>query len=164
LNNQIQTDSLKPSDENGLLLKLNDDLRTEINNENSLSIIKSCIFFLCHWTKGFQTEIAKRLEKRLMSPTESLGECGKLDRVFIIKQGTVEVYLNRFGSNQNQKKLLKTITITPLSEVTDNIYGYTSAISNRPVYLHAVAKDFTATYSISKEDFLECVNLDSRDF
>lgn len=32
LNNQIQTDSLKPSDENGLFMKLNDDLRTEINN------------------------------------------------------------------------------------------------------------------------------------
>ena len=57
------------------------------------------------------------------------------DRIFIIKQGKVKVFMNRFGSNSNQKKLLKIITIDPFSEVTDNLYGYTTAFSNRPVYL-----------------------------
>ncbi len=33
----------------------------EITNENSLSIVKSSIFYLCHWSKGFQGEIAKAL-------------------------------------------------------------------------------------------------------
>jgi len=51
-------------------------------------------------------------------------------------------------------KVLKTITNTIDSEVSDNCYGYTSAISIRPVKLYAISKDFTSCYYIEKDKFL----------
>ena len=47
--------------------------------------------------------------------------------------------MNKFGSSANQKKLLRSIKVNPLLPVADNLYGYTIAFSNRPVYLEAVA-------------------------
>lgn len=49
-------------------------------------------------------------------------------------------------------------------EVSDNVYGYTAVFSNRPVKLEAISKDFTSTYSVSKNDFLFCVNQNRQDF
>lgn len=72
--------------------------------------------------------------------------------------------MSRFGSNQDQRKLLRVISIEADAGVSNNIYGYTVAFSNRPVRLEAVASEFSSTYSISKEHFMQCVNLDKRDF
>jgi hypothetical protein len=47
--------------------------------------------------------------------------------------------------------------------VCNNIYGYTSTFSNRPVKLWAIAKEFTSTYSLSREAFLECIRPTSTD-
>lgn len=104
-------------------------------------------------------EIARSLEKRLFSPNERLGETGN-DRIYIIKTGKLCVYMNRFSNN---KKLIRTIVINPKLTVSNNIYGYTSAFSNRPVHLEAIAKELTTTYSVSRERFKECVGLDRRD-
>jgi hypothetical protein len=41
--------------------------------------------------------------------------------------------MNRF--NNHNKKLLRTIVIEPDIPVSNNIYGYTSAFSNRVVHL-----------------------------
>lgn len=98
-----------------------------------MSILKTSIFYLCHWSKEFQSEIAKSLEKRLFSPNERLGEISGVEKIYIIKTGKVSIYMNRF--NNGNKKLLRTITINPETEVSNNIYGYTSAFSNRPVHL-----------------------------
>jgi len=59
--------------------------------------------------------------------------------------------------------LLKTIEPNPSAEVCDNIYGYTSIFTPRPLKFNAVSKDFTCVYSISKKNFLECVNNDKMD-
>lgn len=48
-------------------------------------------------------------------------------------------------------------------EISDNVYGYTAMISNKPCYLEAVASDFTASLFISKEDFEVCVNKNNLD-
>lgn len=59
--------------------------------------------------------------------------------------------MNRYGSNQEYRKLLRVINTATHAEVSDNIYGYTSAFSNRPVRLHAIAKEFTSTYSVNSD-------------
>jgi len=30
-------------------------LNLEIHHENSLTVVKSCVFFLCHWSKALQS-------------------------------------------------------------------------------------------------------------
>lgn len=74
--------------------------------------------------------------------------------------------MNRYGSNQEHKKVLRVIDTSKSShlEVTDNIYGYTTIFSNRPVRLEAMAKDFTSTYSVNRDDILFCVNQNTSDF
>lgn len=72
--------------------------------------------------------------------------------------------MNKYGTNQEYRKLLKVIDTRKLQEVSNNIYGYTTAFSNRPVNLEAIANDFTSTYSVSKEEFLECIYQNTQDF
>jgi hypothetical protein len=72
--------------------------------------------------------------------------------------------MNRFMTQQEIKKLLKTIESPNSIEVSNNLYGLTAIISNRPVGLSAVAKDFTSTYFIGKKQFLECVAVEYLDF
>ncbi len=45
----------------------------------------------------------------------------------------MSIYMNRF--NNGNKKLLRTISVSGECEVGDNIYGYSSAFSNRRVHL-----------------------------
>jgi len=68
INNQRSVQTFYPVDEKEVLSKLNDDLRDgsvfvylAITQENHLNLIKSSLFFVCHWSKRFQIEIAKRL-------------------------------------------------------------------------------------------------------
>ena len=67
--------------------------------------------------------------------------------------------MNKYGDMEHQK-VLKVIDMSKKStlEVSDNIYGYTAALSNRPVKLKAISKTFTSTYSVNKEDFMFCVH------
>lgn len=84
--------------------------------------------------------------------------------MYIIKHGRIDVFMNRYGSNKEYKKLLKVISTDHHTEVADNIYGYTTAFSNRPVRLEAIAKEFTSTYSVNSEEFLECMRQNRFDF
>ena len=62
--------------------------------------------------------------------------------------------MNRFGGSEH-RKLLKIIdTSKARTEVLDNIYNYTTVFSNRSVKLDAIAKEFTSTYSVTKDQFL----------
>jgi hypothetical protein len=44
-----------------------------------------------------QSEIAKRLEKRLFSPNEKLIHPNGFPRVYIIKRGRIDISMNRYG-------------------------------------------------------------------
>ena len=74
--------------------------------------------------------------------------------------------MKRYGSDQEHRKVLKVIDMSEKEEleVCDNIYGYTLVFSNRPVKLQAIAKDFTSTYSIDREDIQYCINQNKKDF
>lgn len=60
--------------------------------------------------------------------------------------------------------MLRTINITGKEEVCDNVYGYTSFFSNRPVRLTAICRELAITYSISKEKFMNLIHLNKLDF
>jgi hypothetical protein len=52
-------------------------------------------------------------------------------------------------------------------EVSDNIYGYSFVLSNTPIKLTAINKEFVVAYYVEKKDFLETVmdsHLDSEYF
>ena len=138
----------------------------EINLETSVNIVKSCIFYLCHWSKSMQLEIAHRLEKKIFAPNEKLASSNGIDRVYIIKKGHIDISMNRYASDQEQSKVLRKIKMGDRLkiEVSDNLYGYTAVFSNRPVKLEATAKDFTSTFSVSKEDILFCIAQSTQDF
>ncbi len=42
-------------------------------------------------------------------------------------------------------------------EVSDNIYGYSFLMSNAPIKLTAINKEFVVAYFVEKKDFLETV-------
>ena len=69
-------------------------------------------------------------------PNEKLVSTDGKDRMYIIKKGKIEIYMNRYGDQEN-KKLLKEIDMNSSGrlEISDNIYGYTAFFSNRPVKL-----------------------------
>jgi hypothetical protein len=72
--------------------------------------------------------------------------------------------MNRYNSNQEHRKLLKVVNTKTHDDVSDNIYGYTTVFSNRPVRLEAIAKEFTSTYSVNNCEFLECIRQNVHDF
>lgn len=84
-----------------------------------------------------QSEIAQRLEKRIFTPNEKLVSSNGKDRIYIIKKGKIAISMNRYGSDQEHRKVLKIIDTKKKSHlpVTDNVYGYTKVFSNRPVKL-----------------------------
>lgn len=83
---------------------------TALLHENRLNITKSSLFFICHWTKNLQTEVAKRLIKRILVPNEPLLQAVGKERIYIIRSGKVEIYTNNcLGFKRHFKKLLKTI-------------------------------------------------------
>lgn len=74
--------------------------------------------------------------------------------------------MNRYGSDQEHRKVLKIIDTKNKEHlpVTDNVYGYTAVFSNRPVKLEAVAKVFTSTYSVNKEDIEFAIKQNEKDY
>jgi signal-transduction protein with cAMP-binding, CBS, and nucleotidyltransferase domain len=79
--------------------------------------------------------------------------------MYIVRSGKIELYTHRYqGFRKQFKKLLKVIEPKSSVEVSDNIYGYSSVISNRSIRINAVAKDFSCVYIIEKAAFIECVS------
>lgn len=89
----------------------------------------------------------------MFAPNEKLTWKNSKPRVYIIRKGKIDITMNRYGSDQEHRKVLKVIdtALKPNLQVYDNIYGYTVVFSNRPVKLEAIAKDFTSTYSVDKD-------------
>lgn len=88
-----------------------------------------------------------------------------------MKHGRIDVFMTRFAGPQerlscghDRRKLLKVIASAGRAEVSDNVYGYTAAFSNRGVRLEAVAAEFTSTYSVAAEEFLAAVRRTASDF
>jgi hypothetical protein len=162
--NQSTVAQLTPEDENNLLSKLNEELRNVMMGDKSLAIVKTSIFFLCRWSKEMQTCVASRLQKALYAPKEKLLQPLGQERIYIIKHGKIDIFLDRFGENKKEyRRLLKTIKVDG-SSISDNIYGYTAVISERPCALNAQTSEFTSCYYIEREDFLRCVHHCSLDF
>lgn len=95
-----------------------------------------------------QSNVAGRLVKRLLAPDERIIQTPGREKLYIIKRGKIDIEYDRFGMNNGNKKVLKVIEVDSSKDISDNIYGYTSVISNRHVRLEALAKDFTSTYFI----------------
>ena len=139
------------------MTKFNEELRNctiysilEIKSDSSLSIVKSCIFFLCRWSKHMQNAVASRLNSMLLSPCELVYQPEGKERLYIIRLGAIEVHAKRRGSRKRGNSKIKTISNDLSKEVSDNSYGYTAILSRRPVKLEAVAKDHTSVYFIEK--------------
>lgn len=62
------------------------------------------------------------------------------------------------------KKKLKEIVKVDKKEISDNIFGYSSIICDKPTNLRAITKDFTVIYNLEKNELLEVVNDDSNDY
>ena len=102
--------SLTPEEEETTLSKLQDDLRQEISNENSLRILKSSLFYVCNWSKRFQSEVAKKVHKKIFTPNEEIVQVPGKERIYIFKKGKVEVHANCCeGYRKYFKKVLRTI-------------------------------------------------------
>lgn len=119
--------------------------------------MKSSAFFVCRWSYSLQQSIASRLIHVLFNPNDILFQPKDRERIYIVKQGRVSVHVSRVFGNKRFKNALKTISNTVDSEVSDNCYGYTAAISARTVNLFAISKTFTSAYYVEKDKFTEAV-------
>ena len=72
INSQIAYNRFNVQEEDAFLEKLGDDVRSDITSYHKFQIVKTSIFFLCHWTKNFQNFIADRLIRQVYSPEEVL--------------------------------------------------------------------------------------------
>lgn len=78
---------------------------------NGLDIVKSSIFFICHWSKHFQSEIAKNLIKKILHPNEMVVQLPGKEKIYIVRNGKLEVYTNCSANYKQQfKRLLKVIS------------------------------------------------------
>ena len=152
-------------------MKLNDEIREgktssyiDIMKENLSTIIKQSIFFLCSWSKYFQNTIALKLIHALYNPNEILSQVKHKQRIYLIKSGKINIHADRSDGKKKMGMLLKTIESNKEKQIYDNCYGYTAVISERPVNLYAIAKDFTSAYYVEKADFLDCTKGQTYDF
>jgi hypothetical protein len=121
-------------------------------------VLKTSIFFICRWSKELQGQLALKMEKIMFAPNERLNQPAGNERIFILTRGKVDIYLDKFGTNNTiDRRLLKSISVTGAKQISDNSYGYTAVISNKPCALDAVAPQFTTALYISKKDFEQCV-------
>jgi hypothetical protein len=42
--------------------------------QSSANVVKSCSFFICHWTQHFQNVIAKKIIKKILHPNELINQ------------------------------------------------------------------------------------------
>lgn len=111
-----------------------------------------------------QNSVAAKLQNILFAPGELIYQPEGKERIYIIKMGKIDIYSQKKGNRRRNKRVLKTIKTSLDKEVSDNVYGYTAAISRRPVYLYAIAAEYTSAYYIEKKNFMECVQEKAVDF
>ena len=143
-------------------MKLNEELRNEVQHANQLKIIKTSLFFLCNWSKKMQNELSKKLQKFIFSPNERIQD---RDKLYIVTKGAIDVYIEKKSGNRVYcKKHLNTIQRTAGKEVFSNVYNYSSFFSTQPSRLVGVSKDFVICYALDFSDFSDMVKEDQRDF
>ena len=71
--------------------RLNDNIREDVTSYHNLKIIKTSVFFLCHWSKKFQNRIATKLHRCIYSPQESLTQIHGKEKIFLLERGKMEV-------------------------------------------------------------------------
>lgn len=97
-------------------------------------------------------------------PGEHFIQPEKKERIYIIRLGKVEFYKKHKDSKRESQKVIRTLKVDLKTEVSNNSFGYTDVIGDRPTDLQAVSSDFTSAYYICKEKFLSCFNEKSTDF
>lgn len=133
-------------------------------HSNHLAVVKSSLFFLTKWTNTFQRSIANKLVHRLFPPNDLIYQPLGNERIYVFKTGRVNVYADRSGHKRECENALKTINCKGGCEVSDNCYGYTAVISKRPSRLYAFSKDFTSSYFVDRQTFMEVVHERVEDF
>ena len=68
----------------------------------------------------------------------------------MIRLGKIDVHAKRKGTRQRNNTKVKTIANDLNKEVSNNSYGYTAILSNKPVRLEAIAAEHTSAYYIDK--------------
>lgn len=126
--------------------------------------MKSSIFFLCRWSKTMQSSAARKLQHVMFSPNNLIYQPLGKERIYIIKDGTIDIFAERTGRKRGLNNLLKTISCGPEKEVADNCYGYSQVISDRANKMYAIARAFTSAYYIAKDMFRESVSESITDF
>jgi hypothetical protein len=121
-----------------------------MKNSNNLSVIKSSIFFLCRWSKCMQKAASLKLQHSMFNPKNIIYQPTGKERIYIIKSGTIDIFAERTGRKRGLNNLLKTIQCNIDKEVSDNCYGYTAVISDRPLKMYALAREFTSAYYLTK--------------
>ena len=172
MDNQIAGTRFNVEQEDLFLGKLNDELRQgiflfylEVSGFNRFQLVKSNIFFLCHWSNRFQKTIADKLIRHVYSPDECLTQIQGKEKLYVLNKGKIDIEANVFSVEKNiYRKILRVLEVDPNKEVHFNVYGYTSLISGLKVNLRAVAKDYSICYYVDKEIILSAINENKNDF
>ena len=86
-----------------MLLFINLDSRTQeyiklpdLLRVNKLELIRRNVFFLCHWTQGFQRHIASKLIRQIYSPDDILPQEPGKEKIYVLSRGKVNIETNFF--------------------------------------------------------------------
>ena len=128
-------------------------------------LIKTSVFFLCHWTKKFQRTIADKLVRQVYSPEQVLPQIHGKEKIYILSRGKINIEANFVSKQINfMRKRLATIEVYPEKDVQFNIYGYSSLISGHKINLCAVAHDYSICYYVDKDSIINTVSENFTDF
>jgi hypothetical protein len=79
----------------------------EVTVYDKFQLIKTNVFFLCHWTKNFQKNIASKLVRQVYSPNEVLSQLSGKEKLYILSRGKIDVEADFFSQERllSRKKL-----------------------------------------------------------
>lgn len=60
-------------------------------SHNRFQLVKTSVFFLCHWTKQFQKHIALKLERNIYNPGDVLLQTYGNERIYVLERGKVNI-------------------------------------------------------------------------
>ena len=127
----------------------------EVTGYTQFQLVKSNVFFLCHWTNRFQRKIAEKLIRQVYSPEECLSQVQGRERLYILSKGKINIEANSVDRGKDlYRKVLNSLEVLPEKEVHFNVYGYTALASGLKVKLRAVAKDYSICYYVDKDSFM----------
>ena len=126
---------------------------------NQIRLIKTSVFFLCHWTKQFQRSLANKLIRKVYSPGDILTQTQGNERIYLLSRGKINVQSTIFG-----KRNISVIQLDPKKEVHFNVYGYSALISGHRINLSAKVQDYSICFYVDKEAVLSAIKESPADF